>query len=157
MEMKMFFGWLILFGGCTQEKEEFTIESPLGIWMGLEKDGMLFPIILEGEIAQNEFGDAELQRSVQTVQLDLYEDGTGTLTSIFVMTNTDESTYDFSYSVPMTIDIEAEPYFLQAYDEEVDEELNLECYQTEAGFLSCTYTSNIESGTGTLNFIRESI
>ena len=144
------------FVACTQEKEEAgNRESPLGVWVGLEKDGMLFPIILEGEIAQNEFDDAELQRSVQTVLLDLYDDGTGTLTSTFVMTNIDESTYDFSYSVLMNIDISKEPYLLQAYDAEIDEELNLECYQTEAGFLSCTYTSNIESGTGTLNFIRE--
>ena len=152
----MYLGWLWIIWGCHQEKDEdFTIESPFGMWVGLEKDGMLFPIILEGEIAQNEFDDSQLQRSVQTVQLDLHEDGTGTLTSTFVMTNTDESTYDFSYSVPMTIDIEQEPYLLRAYDEEVDEELNLECYQTEAGFLNCTYTSNIEIGTGTLNFIRE--
>ena len=154
----MFVIWSCFIVGCTQEKKETTnLESPLGVWFGLEKDGMLFPIILEGEIAQNEFDDAELQRSVQTVQLDLYEDGTGSLTSNFAMTNIDESTYDFSYSVPMTIDISKEPYLLQAYDEEVDEELNLECYQTEAGFLSCTYTSNIESGTGTLNFIREEV
>ena len=154
----MFVIWSCLIVGCTQEKEETTnLESPLGVWFGLEKDGMLFPIILEGEIAQNEFDDAELQRSVQTVRLDLYDDGTGTLTSTFVMTNIDESTYDFSYSVPMNIDISKEPYLLQAYDAEIDEELNLECYQTEAGFLNCTYTSNIESGTGTLNFIREEV
>ena len=154
----MFFVWLCLLGGCTQKKEgELTKESPLGMWTGLEKDGMLFPIILEGEIAQSEFEDPDLQRSVQTVLLELYENGTGTLTSVFVMTNIDESTYDFSYSVPMTVDIETEPYLLKAYDEEVDEELNLDCYQTDAGFLSCTYTSNIESGTGTLNFIRETM
>ena len=148
--------FLCIIWGCEQEKEEESmVDSPLGIWIGLEKDGLLFPIILEGEAAQNEFDDSELQRSVQTVQLELYEEGTGTLTSIFVMTNTDESTYDFSYSVPMSISIEQEPYLLRAYDEEVGEELNLECYQTKAGFLSCTYTSNIESGTGTLNFVRE--
>lgn len=152
----MFVGWVYMIWGCAQEKEEESvIESPLGMWIGLEKDGMLFPIILEGEIAQNEFDDSELQRSVQNVQLDLSDDGTGTLTSMFVMTNIDESTYDFSYSVPMNINIEQEPYVLRAYDEEIEEELNIECYQTEAGFLSCTYTSSIESGTGTLNFVRE--
>jgi hypothetical protein len=35
----------------------------------------------------------------------------------------------------MTLDIWKEPYLLQAYDAEFDEELNPECYQTEAGFL----------------------
>lgn len=152
----MFFVWLNLILGCIQdEKEASEVSSPLGSWSGLEKDGMLFPIILNGDAAQNEFDDPAIQRSVQTVHLIVFENNTGTLTSNFVMTNTDESMYEFSYSVPMTIDIEQEPYLLIAYDEEIDEELTLECYQVEAGFLSCTYTSSIEEESGSLNFIRE--
>ena len=153
----MFFVWLNLLWGCAQQKDEDVSEmsSPLGLWVGLEKDGILFPIILEGENAQNEFDDPELRRSVQTVLIELLEDNTGTLTSNFVMTNIDDDAYDFSYSVPMTIDIETEPYSLVAFDEEVQEEVVFSCYHTQAGFLSCTYQSNIEEETGSLNFVRE--
>ena len=124
-----------------------------GRWDAIEKDGMQFPIIYEGETAQDEFGDPDLQKAVQEMYIEVLADGTGYLQSDFVMTNIDESSYEFSYPMPMRIDVAAQPYKLVATDEETGEEITMLCTLTQAQLLSCTYTINEpDSPQGTLGF-----
>ena len=87
------------------------------------------------------------------MHINILADGTGYLQSDFVMTNTDESSYEFSYPMPMRITFEIQPYELVATDEETGEEITMLCSLTQAKLLSCTYSLNEpNSPEGTLGF-----
>ena len=143
---------LLISSACSTQSEI------VGTWDAIEKDGMQFPIILEGETAQDELGDPNLQRSVQEMQISIESSGQGILISNFEMTNLDGSEYDFSFPMPMTIDFNVQPYVLVATDEEIGEEITMLCTLTQAGLLSCSYTINEpNSPEGTLTFREHSV
>ena len=130
-------------------------EGIVGLWDATEKDGMQFPIVYEGDAAQEELGDPDLQKAVQEMQIDVLAEGTGTLVSHFDMTNTDGSRYDFSYPMEMTVDLTSTPYELIATDNETAESITMSCAHTQSGLLSCSYTVNDpEAPQGTLTFMR---
>ena len=135
--------------GCQEEP------NALGWWDAIEKDGMQFPIVLEGDIAQEILGDPTLQKAVQEMQIEINEDGTGTLVSHFAMTSEEGEEYNFSYPMPMTTDITTHPYVFRAVDSETAEEIEMTCVHTQADILNCQYTTNDpEAPEGTLNFMR---
>ena len=142
-------GWFLGYMALSCSTEQGIV----GLWDAVEKDGMQFPIVYEGEVAQDELGDPDLQKSVQEMQIDIQEEGVGTLVSHFEMTNVDGSTYEFSYPMAMTIDLENNPYVLIARDSETGEEITMECMHTQANLLGCSYTGNDpEIPQGTLTF-----
>ena len=142
-------GWFLGYMALSCSTEQGIV----GLWDAVEKDGMQFPIVYEGEVAQDELGDPDLQKSVQEMQIDIQEEGVGTLVSHFEMTNVDGSTYEFSYPMAMTIDLENNPYVLIARDSETGEEITMECMHTQANLLGCSYTVNDpEIPQGTLTF-----
>ncbi len=135
--------------GCQMEPDV------VGWWDAIEKDGMQFPIVYEGEVAQEILGDSTLQKAVQEMQIEVNDDETGTLVSHFAMTSIDGEEYDFSYPMPMTTAISVHPYVFRAVDSDTAEEIEMSCVHTQADILNCQYTTNDpQAPEGTLSFVR---
>jgi len=135
--------------GCQMEPDV------VGWWDAIEKDGMQFPIVYEGEVAQEILGDSTLQKAVQEMQIEVNDDETGTLVSHFAMTSIDGEEYDFSYPMPMTTAISVHPYVFRAVDSDTAEEIEMSCVHTQADILNCKYTTNDpQAPEGTLSFVR---
>jgi len=140
--------YLFALMGCQSEP------SVVGWWDAIEKDGMQFPIVYEGDIAQEILGDSTLQKAVQEMQIEVNEDETGTLVSHFAMTSIDGEEYEFSYPMPMTTDISVHPYVFRALDSETAEEIEMTCVHTQADILNCQYVTNDpQAPEGTLSFL----
>ena len=135
--------------GCKSEPDV------VGWWDAIEKDGIQFPIVYEGEVAQEILGDSTLQKAVQDMQIEVNEDKVGTLISHFEMTSIDGEEYSFSYPMPMNTDINVHPYIFRAIDSDTAEEIEMICVHTKADILNCQYTTNDpQAPEGTLSFMR---
>ena len=162
--MRLYF--CLIFAACAEPEAQNIV----GLWNAIEKDGMQFPIVYEGAVAQEELGDPNLQRVIQEMNIEVFEDETGILVSHFDMTNQDGSTYEFSFPMNMTVALDENPHLLVATDSESGEEISMNCTHTQAQLLSCSYESNTpennvpesnnqennnqDTGQGTLTFQR---
>ena len=150
----MIMGFLYLclsFFACNRN-ENVLKQDIFGVWNCIERDGLGFPIVYEGDAAQESLEDPNLQIAIQTLQMEIDEEYNGILISYFDMTDIDGLNYEFDYPMPLTASGTYPKYKIKAVDDDMGETITLNCTLTNSEILTCSYKDSFDDSEGTINF-----
>ena len=137
--------------GCDRSAQKVK-QDIFGTWDCIERDGLGFPIVYEGDAAQESLEDPNLQIAIQTLQMEIQENFDGILISYFDMTDIDGLNYEFDYPMPLSASGVYPKYTIVAVDDELGETITMNCTLTKSEILTCSYKDSFDDSGGTINF-----